>query len=1846
MAFTATQREQLRAVGFVPGEVDRLEQAFVTGGYDAFFAITDTLGPIAEARVRAVSTAMAEGGLAAATAVAESYDPVTGEKIVEPASPPEDTTTSEVTAEPELTSTSGPKAAVPQKKPFEEVYGEDVLSQFTSTQRDALRNAYRGAGDDIAASLDAVRAMVADTGFIALGPQRVVAEEEVVEDDREQVIGASRYLDYSGDDSPISVEQGVADKRLDRLDNGNTWVYRTSDRRVVAEYPKRMTKRQTLEASGISEELIAQIEARDEASRNPAPQQIAVPKGGFGPPEGEVAASAFTPTVTGDEAASQTAPIGDSVASKDKIGDSIASKDKLTQILQTQQGGGGVVTRQSPESPVDPEHQLTLPEPIAPTPTSVVEAEQTSNPFHGLTLPEAPNLDFIPSDSTPTTGVTSEISDVIQTKAPRVAQDLGINLPPQPQQRPRPAYGIGPALPYRDGDPVIPPMVGPNLPPQSRQRLRPVVDDLSSQLDLANPVRSGPPPWLRPVPGDGPVRDGDQLVFGRPSPGTSGYGPGGVTLVDDLQRLGAGTGPGGAMLTNPQPKETAEAIRQRQLRGGTLTTADLEGLTLPGQQELQHGQTAVAAQLPGAEGTNALRGDVPSQLIQPFAESGRQVFGQTDPTSTFGRPQRSGLESLISDATGQLAFDNAAQTTAEEARINAEFDKRRVELARMLQVSDNNGQDIGTSGANQRQFEQLATGRANALLDAEIRRGQRQRDEQRQNIQTFQGAQESREAAALQAQQAALASRQQNIGFLSQQDQTALAQQQQALQEEATRRGLQLQGAELFGGSAGMNFADAGIDVTDTSQGPDVQLGQFANAFQQSMGRIPTQDEINRAFAGERVGGQQTAQSSQFGQQFAQQQIGENRQFTLQETEANRRFQQDELLRQQGELEQNRQFGAQQLAADRQNAAQQADQFGFGGGVTAQELGVRTNEDGTLNNTDIGVFAEGFERRFGRPPTNQETLAAFNGQRVGSLQTLEAAQFDRGQTQLETEQDRQYAQQELEQNRQFKQQKLEQDRQFGFQGSEADRQNELQRRAQQASEDQLFGSTVGMSIADVGVTLAHGTDGLNIFANAFSDRFGRFPSQQEVNEAYAGNVVGGRQTLGSQQLTSEASLEQQRINQQQLEADRANELQRLQQANATTALFGETEGMTMADFGLSLDDGIDGLNMFAAQFKDRFGREPTQVEVNDAYAGRKVGGRTTLESQQLKEQQNQFAIQAEQQQQQIDNAQQNAVRELGQREATLYGSQQGVSANSLGVPNPQASPGLVVESFQDQFGRKPSAEELTGLMNGESVGGRSTLQSRQQTFIQDIARAQELGFMRDPVTGVKHQTLAGVATTLNNREFTESVRQFNKAFLEGQDIQDEEFQERYRQFNAQMAQASERQSADIAQQWANITGTTEVGDMKADDLGVDTSVFGSVPPHLWDQTSEYQRMQENFFTNTGENVTPEQMDALIRGEAIQAGTMTAQSRQFSATIMQQQLERGLAYKQLSDATGLSNRQLQGLEDENDRRWQQVTLDVASQVGLDEDNWQSALMQYEHLRVDDPNKSEAELRADAMKHFGDNVDPQAFNRGMDIYQRDYGNAKVQQAAAMGMQKEQFDRTVDAMTRQESRENSTWNGILGSTPLDLTLDSLIGRANDRQKGNFSNALNTTITQVLPSLDNARILDVAALEANPTEEGVRGLEVQLSGGVGTAHAYNYTSTIGDLMDNHPDGNWADVIERGLGMDVMASDRFDSMNDTEKENWLRQNVDNVHNMTLDAGQITQLVSGQNITIQPAPRNFLDRFEDAEQLNAIMGWVAGVSPFTQEMGVWEAVGQFAGAATVAGASAFLGRPPAPTTTP
>ena len=1309
--------------------------------------------------------------------------------------------------------------------------------------------------------------------------------------------------------------------------------------------------------------------------------------------------------------------------------------------------------------------------------------------------------------------------------------------------------------------------------------------------------------------------------------------------------------------------ETAKAVRDRQLRGGTLDTASLQGLTVPGQQELQQGATAAAAQFPGAEGTNALRGDVPSQLIAPFAESGRQVFGQTDPTQTFGRDPRSGLETNISNATSQLGFDVEKQQAAEQDRINTLFDERKVELARMLQVSDPGGQDIGTSGESQRQFEALATGRANALSQNAIESGARLRAEQRANIGTFQGTAESREQAALAAQQAALASRGQNIDYIGQKDQTALQNRAQQFQEESGRRQLDLQGAELFGGSAGLSLADAGLgQPSSTMDGPDgriAQMEQYAQAFSQSMGRMPTQEEINTVFAGGSAGGRDTAQSSQFGQQFTEAQARANREFTQSQAEFNR-----------------------------QSNLQQAELFGGTQGISFADAGVDTSTMDVPQ--QIEKFTEAFNQSMGRNPTQDEIQKAYAGERVGGSKTAQSSQFGQQFEEQQTEANRRFTKEELESNREFAQAQLEQNRQFGQSQAEFDRQASLQ-------QAELFGGTRGITLADAGVDIntMDPAQQVETFSKAFFQVTGRPPTQDDVNRAYAGEAVGGTQTsqssqfgqqFGQQKIESDREFEQAKTEQDRQfeqskieqdrqfgfmgsEADRQNALQRRNLENQTSEIFGSTQALSLADVGTGFSVGEEGrqaqFEAFANTFNDRFGRMPSQVEVNDAYAGKAVGARDTLGG--IASEQTQQQI--DQANQQIRNTQMNAVRTLGQQEAALYGSQGGVTSNSLGIPNPQNDPNGVMESFESQFGRKPSAQEFVGLMNGESVGGQKTLQERDQTFRQEMTKVSETGFITDPVTGRRVQTLAGRAQSLNNSSFNQSVREFNAEFF--QDAIDPKTgktrdSEQVRQFNSQLAQAIQRQDADIAQQWSSITGSTGPGEISASDLGVDTDALKDVPPAYLKRTSEYADLGDRFFEQTGIRATDEQMTNLINGDTIESqGAMTQQARQFASAVTQQNLDRAVSYKQIASAEGISQAQLQQIDDQNDRDWARVTLDVAQQVGLEPQDWQKAVMSMEHDKSANPNKTREALISDALED-NPGVDPIAFNRGMDLYDRDYGNAKAQQAAALGMQEDQFARTIDAMTRQESRENSTWNGLLGTTPLNLTMGRVFTDFEEDTGAVVTEKLREELKPITEKLGAS--LRAFGLDLKVRENSLNGLEDpnDLEFDVSVVNAANQTETrrmtlgeieangidkIGDKrMDISSDRMQSTVsfnTIRGLipetrinadGTVMTAEDRYNLANSKGNgDAWIRTQVESLYNMTLDDDQITALLGDNPVTIQPAPRDFLDRFKDAEQLNAIMGWVAGVSPFTQDQGIWGAIGQFAGTAAVAGVSAYAG---------
>jgi hypothetical protein len=121
---------------------------------------------------------------------------------------------------------------------------------------------------------------------------------------------------------------------------------------------------------------------------------------------------------------------------------------------------------------------------------------------------------------------------------------------------------------------------------------------------------------------------------------------------------------------------------------------------------------------------------------------------------------------------------------------------------------------------------------------------------------------------------------------------------------------------------------------------------------------------------------------------------------------------------------------------------------------------------------------------------------------------------------------------------------------------------------------------------------------------------------------------------------------------------------------------------------------------------------------------------------------------------------------------------------------------------------------------------------------------------------------------------------------------------------------------------------------------------------------------------------------------------------------------------------------------------------------------------------------------------------------------------------------------------------------------------------------------------------------------------------------------------------GVYHDDVRREYGLRSKAEMQaeFDNIeNDDEKKRWMRQEIENRHNVTLDDDEIQNLLDEREVVIQPAPRDIIARFGgDAELLNAFTSWVSGASPFSNPEsgpGLASTIGQFAGHAAIGFAS-------------
>ena len=747
-----------------------------------------------------------------------------------------------------------------------------------------------------------------------------------------------------------------------------------------------------------------------------------------------------------------------------------------------------------------------------------------------------------------------------------------------------------------------------------------------------------------------------------------------------------------------------------------------------------------------------------------------------------------------------------------------------------------------------------------------------------------------------------------------------------------------------------------------------------------------------------------------------------------------------------------------------------------------------------------------------------------------------------------------------------------------------------------------------------------------------------------------------------------------------------------------TQVFGEEQGASMADFGIPAGtqltmDNLDQMSQIVQSgFFQKFNRAPTNGELMTILQGGTTGGTTTLAAEAQESAaastERQLDITETGQERQLDIAETGQERELdlaeqaqefaeetgrartdlaeraqeyaeeagraqiGLQSAELFGGTEGLTMGSLGI-DPNASDfdqfaafDKFGEAFNSQYNRPPTAEEMDDFLQGKAVGARRTFQSSQfgQTFAESTRQFNStfLGDMIDPATG--------------------QIR-------EGLDKQ--QVQAGINKLNADMGNAERALTADIAQQWSQITGeTTSEGPVTLSDLtGMDSEGIGrALMDGSMTQEQVLNSVRQGFTAMTGREPTDEELNALSSAGTVNVmGAPTLEAKRLASTVSQANMDRAVSYKQIATQEGLDYAKIKQLDDQADREWQRITLDVASQIGADPSSWQSAVQAYEQALRDGLDPDTALTKAHtASRHptTGAPMEMGDLNRGISIWTRDFGSSNEQLRRSFEMQEDQFARTIDGLSRQEERENAVWNGLLGTEPVDITgVEGLLAEE-------FVTSSEADLGQRVHNyLDNTLgIRKYGEGEGEPAarwEDGGSHWRSSQHGSIGQLIPITNVTVKDDRIDKIQETNH-DVyvtlhLENGtrkevrmsdwVGQDMQATDfaapesvsamqgDFDRLTDEEKRNRVRLSVESRYNITPDNEEIDNILAGNRVTFQPAPRDLISHFgrdkNGVQLLNAFTSWVTGASPFsdTSGQGLASTIGQFAGHAAVGFAS-------------
>ena len=195
---------------------------------------------------------------------------------------------------------------------------------------------------------------------------------------------------------------------------------------------------------------------------------------------------------------------------------------------------------------------------------------------------------------------------------------------------------------------------------------------------------------------------------------------------------------------------------------------------------------------------------------------------------------------------------------------------------------------------------------------------------------------------------------------------------------------------------------------------------------------------------------------------------------------------------------------------------------------------------------------------------------------------------------------------------------------------------------------------------------------------------------------------------------------------------------------------------------------------------------------------------------------------------------------------------------------------------------------------------------------------------------------------------------------------------------------------------------------------------------------------------------------------------TLESRQLAATITQQNMERVAKYDQMADELGLQRDSFTEGVSQADRAWNQETLRVSEQFGIDNNTFRIAKTRYDSLLSSgiDPNQATVQIVKEfatyGITNGGD------FLSASDQFDRLWGAQKTAIAQQLDMDAQQFQIGLKQADDQEQRTSAIWGSILDDRNV-LTTDI-----------DFSNGANTALLNASEGLINE------ILATTPTAEG----------------------------------------------------------------------------------------------------------------------------------------------------------------